>query len=65
MTTPEFDLISVGEGYAGLAAASRAAQLGLKAAVLERGSEELYACNSRYAGGVMHVSYTETRKLLI
>lgn len=57
MSAREFDLISVGGGYAGLAAASRAAQLGLKAAVLERGSEELYACNSRYAGGVMHVSY--------
>ncbi len=61
MTTPEFDLISVGGGYAGLAAASRAAQLGLKAAVLERGSEELYACNSRYAGGVLHVSYTDPK----
>ena len=57
----EYDLISVGGGYAGLAAASRAAQLGLKAAVLERGSEELYACNSRYAGGVMHVSYNDPK----
>lgn len=52
-----FDLISVGGGYAGLAAAARAAQLGLKAAVLERGGDELYACNSRVAGGVMHISY--------
>ena len=59
--TSEFDLISVGGGYAGLAAASRAAQLGLKAAVLERGSDELYACNSRYAGGVMHVSYHDPK----
>ncbi len=55
------DLISVGGGYAGLAAASRAAQLGLKAVVLERGSDELYACNSRYAGGVMHVSYHDPK----
>lgn len=52
-----FDLISVGGGYAGLAAAARATQLGLKAAVLERGSDEFYACNSRVAGGVMHISY--------
>jgi fumarate reductase flavoprotein subunit len=57
----EYDLISIGGGYAGLAAAARAAQLGMKAAVLERGSEVLYACNSRYAGGVMHVSYNDPK----
>ncbi len=55
----DYDLISVGGGYAGLAAAARAAQLGLKAVVLERGSDELYACNSRVAGGVMHISYND------
>lgn len=59
MTQAEYDLVCVGGGYAGLAAAARAAQLGLKALVLERGSDELYACNSRVAGGVMHVSYTD------
>lgn len=53
----DFDVISIGGGYAGLAAAARAAQLGLNAAVLERGSDEFYACNSRVAGGVMHISY--------
>jgi len=52
-----FDLAIVGGGYAGLAAANRAAQLGLEAVVLERGAEEAYPCNSRYAGGVLHVSY--------
>ncbi len=57
MAHENFDLISVGGGYAGLAAAARAAQLGLKAAVLERGAGEFYPCNSRVAGGVMHVSY--------
>ena len=57
----EYDLISMGGGYAGLAAAARAAQLGLRTAVLERGSDELYACNSRYAGGVMHVSYNDPK----
>ncbi len=55
------DVICVGGGLAGLAAASRAAQLGLKAVVLERGGDELYACNSRYAGGVMHVSYNNPK----
>ena len=54
-----FDLAVVGGGYAGLVAANRAAQLGLKPVVLERGSEELYPCNSRYAGGVLHVSYQD------
>jgi fumarate reductase flavoprotein subunit len=56
---PEYDLICMGGGYAGLAAAARATQLGLKAVVLERGSDELYACNSRVAGGVMHISYND------
>ncbi len=56
---PDIDLICMGGGYAGLAAAARAAQLGLKAIVLERGSAELYACNSRVAGGVMHISYND------
>ena len=59
MNVNEYDLICVGGGYAGLAGAARAAQLGLKAVVLERGKEELYACNSRVAGGVMHVSYND------
>ncbi len=63
MSTPSstvaFDLICVGGGYAGLSAAARAAQLGLKAVVLERGADELYACNSRVAGGVLHVSYND------
>lgn len=58
-STPEFDLICIGGGYAGLSAAARAAQLGLKAVVLERGADELYACNSRVAGGVLHVSYND------
>lgn len=62
MTTARtFDLISVGGGYAGLSAAARGAQLGLQSAVLEQGSGELYACNSRYAGGVMHVSYNDPK----
>ena len=52
-----FDLVIVGGGFAGLVAANRATQLGLKAAVLERGQDETYPCNSRYAGGVLHISY--------
>ena len=41
MTQDNIDLICIGGGYAGLAAAARAAQLGLNAVVLERGAEEL------------------------
>jgi fumarate reductase flavoprotein subunit len=59
LTGVEYDLVSVGGGFAGMIAANRAAQLGLRAAVIERGAEELYLCNSRYSGGVMHVSYRD------
>ena len=52
-----FDLVTVGAGLAGLVAANRATQLGLKVAVLERGQDETYPCNSRYAGGMVHISY--------
>jgi fumarate reductase flavoprotein subunit len=41
---------------AGLVAANRAAQLGLKALVLEQGEAEKYLCNSRYTGGTLHVA---------
>ena len=51
----EADLIVVGGGIAGLTAANRAAQLGLKAVVLEKGSAEKYLCNTRYTGGTLHV----------
>ena len=52
-----YDLVIVGGGYAGLVAANRARQLGRTAVVLERGDEALYPCNSRFAGGVLHISY--------
>lgn len=52
-----WDLVVVGGGYAGLVAANRAAQLGRRVLVLEAGKEELYPCNSRVAGGVLHISY--------
>ncbi len=52
-----FDLVAVGGGFAGLVAAVRAAELGLAAAVVERGTGEHYMCNSRVCTGVTHVGF--------
>lgn len=56
-----YDLIVIGGGFAGLTAGNRAAELGLKALVLEASPEEFYACNSRYSTGALHVSFTPPR----
>ena len=53
----EFDLVSIGGGFAGLVAALRGAELGLRTAVIEKGADERYLCSSRWAGGIFHVSY--------
>ena len=52
-----FDLITVGGGFAGMTAAVRAAELGLRAAVVERGAGEHYMCNSRVCTGVTHIAF--------
>jgi succinate dehydrogenase/fumarate reductase flavoprotein subunit len=57
----EFDLVSIGGGFAGLSAALRGAELGLRTAVLEQGADERYLCSSRWAGGIFHVSYHDVR----
>jgi fumarate reductase flavoprotein subunit len=49
------DIVVVGGGVAGLTAANRGAQLGLKTILLEKGAEEKYLCNTRYTGGTFHV----------
>ncbi|GAA5231911.1 FAD-dependent oxidoreductase [Verticiella sediminum] len=59
--TQAFDLIVVGGGIAGLAAANRAAEQGLRVVLLERGTDERYLCNSRLAGGVLHVAFRNIR----
>lgn len=56
-----YDLVSVGGGFAGLVAAVRGAELGLRVAVLEAGTQERYACNSRYSGGIFHASYQDVQ----
>ena len=53
------DLIVVGGGLAGLTAANRATEGGLSVLVLERGGEPDYFCNSRIAGGLLHVAFRD------
>lgn len=55
MSSGDFDLIVVGGGIAGLTAANRVAQLGRRPLLLEKGTDELYLCNTRYTGGTLHV----------
>jgi fumarate reductase flavoprotein subunit len=57
----QFDLISIGAGFAGLCAAVRGAELGLRTAVLEQGADDRYLCSSRWAGGIFHVSYHDVK----
>jgi fumarate reductase flavoprotein subunit len=57
MTT--YDLVVVGAGIAGLTAANRAAELGCRVVVLEKGDGDHYPCNSRIATGVLNVAHTD------
>lgn len=54
-----FDVLVIGGGIAGLVAANRAAELGKRAVVLEKGTADRYLCSSRYTGGTFHISYTD------
>jgi fumarate reductase flavoprotein subunit len=56
-----FDLMAIGGGFAGLCAALRGAELGLRTAVIEAGMDENYLCSSRWAGGIFHVSYHDVK----
>ena len=58
MSDTNLDLIVIGAGIAGLVAANRAAQLGKRVVVLEKGTEEQYLCNSRYTYGTFHIHFT-------
>jgi fumarate reductase flavoprotein subunit len=59
--TTNFELVAIGGGLAGLCAAVRGAELGLRTAVLETGTDESYLCSSRWAGGIFHVSYHDVK----
>ena len=49
------DLVILGAGLAGLSCAARAAELGVQVRIFEKGKQERYPCNSRYAEGALHL----------
>jgi fumarate reductase flavoprotein subunit len=51
------DVAVVGGGLAGLVTGLRLAERGVRAAVLEQGTDERYACNARISGGGFHVCF--------
>jgi succinate dehydrogenase/fumarate reductase flavoprotein subunit len=55
----ETDLVVVGGGIAGLAAANCVAAAGGRVVVLEKGEDERYPCNSRIATGVLNVAHSD------
>lgn len=57
----QIDVIVVGGGVGGLSAGARAAELGLKTLVLEKGLQPDYPCNSRYSGGIYHIAHRDPR----
>lgn len=59
MKTIETEVVIVGAGIAGLVAALRLAEQGVKSIVLEKGTDEKYPCNTRIAGGAFHVAHED------
>jgi fumarate reductase flavoprotein subunit len=61
MTTADrtCDVLVIGGGIAGLVASNRAAELGKRTLVLERGTDDRYLCSSRYTGGTFHIAFTD------
>ena len=51
-----YDAIIIGGGLAGLTTAARLAELGKRPLVLEQGEGSQYPCNSRFAGGIVHIA---------
>lgn len=65
MTTPltvdHGDVIVIGGGLAGVVAALRLVDQGVRPVLLEAGEGDAYPCNSRYAGGVLHLAHHDAR----
>ena len=62
MDNDSFDLVIVGGGLAGMVAGARAAERGLRVAVLEKGTDPRYPCNTRWSGGIIHIAYTDPKE---
>lgn len=56
MEAIDADICVVGGGLAGLSAAARAAQLGLRTVLLEQSAQTSYLCNSRMTNGIFHMA---------
>lgn len=61
MDTQQFDVVIMGGGVAGLSAGTRAAELGLRTIIVEKGAQADYPCNSRYSGGIFHIAHRDPR----
>ncbi len=61
MDTQQFDVVIMGGGVAGLSAGTRAAELGLRTVIVEKGAQPDYPCNSRYSGGIFHIAHRDPR----
>ncbi|MEI7712407.1 MAG: FAD-dependent oxidoreductase [Rhodospirillales bacterium] len=62
MSDHTYDLIVIGGGIAGMVAGTRAAERGLKVAILEKGEAPDYKCNTRWSGGIVHVGYVDPKE---
>lgn len=58
----EYEVAVVGGGIAGLVTAVRAAELGLKTVLLEKGEDERYPCNARFSGGLLHAAFHDVQR---
>jgi len=57
MTDVTYDVLIIGGGIAGMVAANRAAELGKRVVVLEKGAEEKYPSNTRFTYGTLHINF--------
>lgn len=57
----QFDLVAIRGGFAGLYAALRGAELGLRTAIVEAGADDGNLCSSCWARGIFHVSYHDVK----
>jgi fumarate reductase flavoprotein subunit len=62
MSEQSYDMIVIGGGIAGLVAGTRAAERGLRVAILEKGEAADYKCNTRWSGGIVHVGYVDPKE---